>query len=70
MNSMMNVAQVWQGLIYWVCSITIPNVAAFGSFILVFGTSAIMHQHLVAMLRGYMRFVYTYMAECSGITFE
>ena len=39
MKSMMNVAQILQGLNYKVCSTTSPNFTVLGLFILVFGIS-------------------------------
>ena len=49
MTSIMDEAQSLQGLTYKVCSTTSPEFVVFGSFILVFGISAIMHQRLVAV---------------------
>ena len=50
-------AQILQDLSYKVCSTMLPNFTSFGLFILVFGISAIIHQQLVAILRGLMRFL-------------
>ena len=50
-------AQNLQGLSYVVCSADIAAIFALRLFILVFGICAIIHQHLVAMLREFMRFV-------------
>ena len=54
MKRMINVAQILQVFSYKLCSTTSPNITA---FIPVFEISAIVHQQLVAMLRGHMRFV-------------
>ena len=56
MKRRMDVAQISQGLSYIVYSTMLPNFFAFGFSILVFGTT-IIHQQLVAMLRGHLRFV-------------
>ena len=57
-KSRMSVAQISQGLSYKICSTTSPKLFPFGSFVLVFEISAIIHQQLVAMLREHVRFVY------------
>ena len=54
----MDGAQILHGVNYKVCFTMSPIVFAFGLFILDSGMSAIIHQQLVAMLRGYLRFVY------------
>ena len=59
-KSWIDVAQISYGLSYEVCSTT-SNLFTFGYFALVFRISTIstiIHQQLVAMLRGYMRFAY------------
>ena len=45
-------AQILHGFSCKVCSIILPEILAFGLFILVFEISAIIHLQLVAMLRG------------------
>ena len=54
----MDVAHISQGLSYKGCSTVSPTFFLFGLFILVLGTTAIIHRRLVAMLREHMRFVY------------
>ena len=51
-------AQILQGLCHKVCSTIPQKFFAFESFILVFGKFAIIHQQLLAMLRGHLRSVY------------
>ena len=52
-------AQILQYLSYKVNSTTSPIFFAFGLPIPVLGIHAIIHQQLVAMLRGHVRFAYT-----------
>ena len=52
-------AQTVEGLSYEICSANIATIFRPRiMFILAFGTCPIIHQQLVAMLRGFMRFVY------------
>ena len=60
--------QILQGLSYKVCTTTSQIIFAFASAILVFWNPTIIHQQLVVMLRGYMRFVYR-MGENSSLSF-
>ena len=54
-----DMAQTLQGLSYEVRStIYCHNFFSLDLFILVLGICAIIHQHIVAMLRGFVRFVY------------
>ena len=63
MKGMIDLAPISQGLSCKVCYATLSNFFAFVLFIVpVFGT-AIIHQQLVAMLRGHMRFLYTKVSE-------
>ena len=61
-------AQIWQGLSYKIHSTTLPKFFTFGPFILVSGISVIIHQQLVAMLRGHVRFVHGHV--CNHVTNE
>ena len=54
----MDVAQISQDLSSKVCSTMLSKFFAFGLSILVLGISAIMHQQLVATLRGHVRLIY------------
>ena len=47
--------QILQDLSCKVCSTILPKFSAFGLYILVFEIFAIIHQQVVAMLRGHMR---------------
>ena len=58
MKNRVDVSLNLQGLSYEVCSANIATIFAFRLFILVFETCAIIHQQLVTMLRGFMRFVF------------
>ena len=51
-------SQNMQGLRYEACSANIAKIFPLELFILGFGVCAIIHQLLVAMLRGLIRFVY------------
>ena len=48
-------AEILEGFSYKVCSI-FPEFVAFGLFVLVVGIYAIVHQELIAMLQGHLRF--------------
>ena len=56
-ESRMDVAKTSEGFSYNVCSTILPKIFTFGSFILVFGKTTIIHQQPVAMLRWNVRFV-------------
>ena len=59
MKNRVDVAQNLQDLNYEVCSTNIATTFALRLLILIFRICAIIHQQLVAMLRGFMRFVYS-----------